>query len=81
MIEDALKSTRNLHRLIIGVSLAVLVFSLSVYLPDEKIRQKSAIDALLDIDFLAYEIWLQDKLEAEIKKQVIPAVQPLRDIF
>ena len=81
MIEDALKSTRNLHRLIIGVSLAVLVFSLSMYLAEDKVRQKAAIDALIDIDFLSYEDWLQKKLDIHIAANVVPAVKPVRDLL
>lgn len=81
MIEDALKSTRNLHRLIIGVSLAVLVFSLSMSSAEDKIRQKAAIDVVIDIDFLAYESWLNSILEAEIEKRVLPAAKPLRDFL
>ncbi len=81
MIEDALKSTRNLHRLIIGVSLAVLVFSLSMYLAEDKVRQKAEIDYLIDVDFLAYETWLQNTLDAEVRKRLIPAVKPLRDML
>lgn len=78
MIEDALKSTRNLHRLIIGVSLAVLVFSLSISSAQDKIRQKNSIDTLIDINFLEYESWLDSHLDAEIRTRVLPATEPLQ---
>ena len=38
MVEDALKSTRTLHQLIMTVSLVTLVFALSVSLPEDKIN-------------------------------------------
>jgi len=79
MIEDALKSTRVLHRLILGVSLVTLVFSLSMRLTHEQRDYKTAIDALLDTDFSAYLTWLQPKLDAQIKRLVLPAIAPLRE--
>lgn len=81
MIEDALKSTRNLHRLIIGISLAVLVFSLSMSSVEEKNRQKTAIDELIEFDFLAYKTWLDSFVDAEVKKRVQPATKPLREFI
>lgn len=62
MIEDALKSTRNLHRLIVAVSLITLVFSLSLNLPRDKIALKEAIDRLIETDFLAYDQFVQEKV-------------------
>ena len=68
MIEDALKSTRNLNRLILVVSLVTLIFALSLKIEETKRIQKAAVDALLEVDFLAYETWLSAKLQPAIDK-------------
>lgn len=78
MIEDALKSTRNLHRLILAVSLVTLVFSLSLGGSEDQRAQKMVIDKLIDTNFAAYQTWLDDKVEAAIAQHLPPAVQPLK---
>lgn len=75
MIEDALKSARNLHRLIIAVSLITLVFSLSLNLPPDKIRLKEAIDRLIDTDFLEYDTFVQDKVNVYAAQNLTPIAQ------
>ena len=77
MIEDALKSTRNLHRLILAVSLVTLVFSLSLNSEETKRAQKAAIDALRQVNFLAYETWLSAKLQLRIDEALGPAIAPI----
>lgn len=77
MIEDALKSTRNLHRLILAVSLVTLVFSLSLRPPDQQRKQKAIIDALIDIDFSSYDVWLKPKLDEAIASWLEPATEPV----
>lgn len=72
MIEDALKSARNLHRLIIAVSLITLVFSLSLNLPTDTIRLKAAIDRLIETDFRAYETFLRRKIDAYAEQNLSP---------
>ncbi len=54
MIEDALKSLRNIHRLIITVSFITLVFSMSIDAPKDIEKQRDLISELLLIDFLEY---------------------------
>ena len=72
MIEDALKSTRTLHRLIMTVSLVTLVFASSLYLPSEKVTQREAIDALLNVDFLAYDQFVADQVEVFKQENLLP---------
>jgi len=59
MIEDALKSTRTLHRLIMTVSLVTIVFALSINLPEDKAAQKQIIDDLVAIDFTDYNAFVE----------------------
>ena len=75
MIEDALKSTRNLHGLILVVSLVTLIFSLSLKVEETKRTQKLEVDALLRTDFLAYETWLSAKLQPAIDENLGPAAR------
>jgi len=63
MIEDALKLTRTIHRLIIVTSGIVLVFAFSLSLPDEKVRQRQIIESLLTADFLAYNSFVDERVE------------------
>ncbi len=79
MIEDALKSTRVFHRLILTVSLITVVFSLSLNLPEEKVRQKAIIDTLIASDFLVYENFIEKKIEAASKKQLHPIADSISE--
>ena len=79
LIEDALKSTRNLHRLILAVSLVTLVFSFSLRVSESERLQKAVVDELIDTDFTRYSDWLEPKLDAAISEYLRPAVQPLDD--
>ena len=72
MTEDALKSTRNLHRLILAVSLVTLIFALSLKIEETKQIHKAAVDALLQTNFLAYETWLSAKLQPVIAESLGP---------
>ena len=81
MIEDALKSTRNLHRLIIAVSLITIVFSLSLQIDPQRQQRKDAIDTLLEQDFLAYEAWLARKVQSAVDKVLPEAVAPVRSVL
>ena len=65
MIEDALKSARTLHRLIMTVALVTIVFSLSISLPTDKTRQKELIDGLIGTDFKAYLSYVETLVAAE----------------
>ena len=71
-MEDALKSTRNLHRLILSISLVTLIFALSLKIEETKRIQKEAVDSLLRADFLAYETWLSAKLQPAIEEALGP---------
>ena len=62
MIEDALKSTRTLHRLIMTVSLVTIVFALSISLPEDKASQKQIIDGLIATNFAAYNGFVEGKV-------------------
>lgn len=77
LIEDSLKSTRTLHRLIITVSLVTLVFAFSLDRPEEKVAQKDAIEALLKSDFRAYETFVAEKVEDFRQRSLAPLGQQL----
>ena len=72
MIEDALKSTRALHRLIMTVSLVTIVFALSTNLPQEKAAQKQIIDDLIATDFAAYSTFVASKVEEKRQADLVP---------
>ena len=72
MIEDALKSTRTLHRLIMTVALVTIVFSLSISLPKDKAAQKEIIDGLIAIDFSQYDAFVSNKIERETTSTLVP---------
>ena len=73
MIEDALKSTRTLHRLIMGVALATLVFALSIDLPRDKADLKDMVDRLLKVDLTGYA----EFAEAEAAREGEAVLTPL----
>ena len=72
MIEDALKSTRTLHRLIMAVSLTTLVFALSLSLPKEKVAQRDAIDALINSNFLVYDQFVAQQVKTFSEEILLP---------
>ncbi|MEM9158484.1 MAG: hypothetical protein AAGB46_05495, partial [Verrucomicrobiota bacterium] len=61
--EDSLKSTRNLHRAIITISVVSLVFAFSLRRPAKELSIKSALESLLDYPFLEYDIFAQAKID------------------
>jgi hypothetical protein len=77
MIEDALKSTRTLHRLIMTVSLVTIVFALSINLPEDKAAQKQVIDDLVAIDFTGYSTFVGSKVEEKRQEDLVPLSEGL----
>ncbi|WP_170409339.1 hypothetical protein [Ruegeria atlantica] len=77
MIEDALKSTRALHRLIMAVSLVTIVFALSIIPPEDKTQQKQIIDGLSLVNLTAYD----EFAEARISEQTAAHFSPEGDIY
>lgn len=73
MIEDALKSTRTLHRLIMTVALITIIFSMSISLPEGKTAQKSIIDGLIGIKFSQYETFVAEK----VAEKTVTTLQPI----
>jgi len=78
MIEDALKSTRTLHRLIMTVSLVTIVFALSISLPEDKAAQKQIIDDLIATDFASYKVFVDAKVEEQRQADLVPLSQTFR---
>lgn len=72
MLEDALKSTRNLHRLIMTVCLATLIFSMSLNLPQQKAQQRAIIGTLLSTDFMAYQDFVEREVTAFSQTHLAP---------
>lgn len=68
MIDDALKATRTLHRLIITVSLLTIVFALSVELPRDKAFQLEQLEELVQIPFVDYNQFVDAKVGAFISE-------------
>ena len=79
IIEDALKSTRTLHRLIMIVSIVTIAFSLPLYPPKEEVAQKYAIDALINSNFLAYDQFVAERVEAFRQEKLVPIGDALNE--
>lgn len=62
MLEDALKLTRNIHRLIISLTGIIFVFALSISIPEEKLRQLSAFEKLITTDFTIYSEFVDGRV-------------------
>ena len=72
IIEDALKSTRTLHRLIMIVSIVTIAFSLPLHPSEEKIAQKYAINTLINSNFIAYDQFVNERVEAFRQESLVP---------
>jgi len=81
LVEDALKLTRTLHRLIIAVSGISIVFAFSVSLPEEKIRQRDAIEALLSTDFTSYREFIDARVASFAEAQLQPIAEEVERTF
>lgn len=73
MIEDSLKTTRNLHRFIVTVSAASIVFSMSLSVSDEKYSQLLDLRVLQSLDFREYEDFT-DKAIREFSQESLKPV-------
>lgn len=62
MLEDALKNTRNIHRLILTISFITIVFSLSIDFPQDKKLQLDSLDKLSAVPFLNYNAFVETKV-------------------
>ena len=63
MIEDALKSIRNVHRLILTVSLITLVFSFSISPPKDKKTQMELIKKLIEFNYQEYDGFVDQTID------------------
>ena len=78
MIEDALKTTRALHRLIMTVSLAIIVFSLSLSNLSDERKWESNIDGLIQLDFLSYDNFVQELVKGESALLLEPLAEQIK---
>lgn len=76
-IEAALEVTRNLHRLIISVSVITFVFALSLRQPQNEKSQQDAIEHFLNFDFSRYDTYVEEKI-AESGRRLLK--QPVEDL-
>lgn len=81
MIDDALKTTRNVHRLIISISLITLVFVLSLNAPADKVAQRDAIAHVLQIDYSGYDRHVDNLIHAHSDRFLQPVSQSLELAF
>lgn len=81
MIEDALKAARNIHRLIISVSLLTVVFALSVELPKEKVQQLEELENLAKFPFMSYDNFVEAQVEKTIPTLVEKRIQYLEQVL
>jgi hypothetical protein len=78
-IEGALEVTRNLHRLILSVSVITIVFAFSLRKPENEVTQHKAIESFLAFDFSAYDTFVQDKIDAFAEERIAPAAAVLSE--
>jgi len=64
MLEDALKNTRNIHRLILTISFITIVFSMSIDFPKGKKQQLDTLAKLSAVPFLDYNEFVKEKIAA-----------------
>ena len=81
MIEDALKSTRGLHRFILTASLLTLLFSLSLVPPGPRIAIRDAIGNLIGADLLAYDEFTRSKVGSHVDGRRVSATRWRADTF
>src|SRR5438874_2705996 len=79
LITDALTVTRNLHRLIITVSLVTIIFSLSLRLPQNVRLREQAIRRFLQTDFSDYDRFVDSEVEKVQKLWLAPLAHDLRE--
>ncbi len=79
MIEDALKSTRNVYRLILTIAFVTLIFSLSIESPSDKKKQLDHINQLLSFDFLAYQGFVDEQIKVATEQQYHELSQRIKD--
>ncbi len=69
MVEDALKTCRNLHRLIIAVNVAAIVFALSISRPEDDSLVVEQIESFEQVDFAKYPDWADDLAQRQYAKR------------
>lgn len=72
MIEDSLKTTRNLHRLIVSVSAASIVFAMSLSVSDIKYEQWLDLKVLHSLSFKGYDEFAQEALASYARETLQP---------
>lgn len=72
MIEDSLRTTRNLHRLIVSVSAASIVFAMSFSVSEMKYEQWLDLKALQSLSFKGYDEFAQEALAAYSQETLQP---------
>lgn len=77
MIEDALKSARNLHRLIMTVSLVTIVFALSITPLKREGVWLRAIEDFLENDFTTYPAFVSARLDTHELEELSPIADEL----
>ena len=80
-VEDALKSNRNFHRLIISVSLVSIIFSLSLNLPQNLVVIKDKIDKLRQVNLLKYKEFAIDSAVAYAEPKLKSQHDQLEQFF
>lgn len=75
MIEDSLRTTRNLHRLIVSVSAASLVFAMSLSVSEIRYEQWLDLKSLHSLSFKAYGEFAQKALATYSQVKLQPLVK------
>lgn len=81
MIEDSLKTTRALHRLLLTVSLATIVFSLSLQTYSVERRWQKAVDTIIKTNFAEYEQFIGQKVNRVAEEKADNFEQKFRPII
>lgn len=78
MIEDSLKTTRTLHRLLLAVSLATIIFSLSLQTYSVERKWQKAVATIIATNFAEYDKFIKGKVENIIPEQITELEQAFR---
>ena len=61
MIQDALKTTRTAHRLILAISLWTILFSLTLTSPSTRVAARDALSRFFRADFVSYDAFVRER--------------------
>lgn len=79
MLDDSLKSTRSIHRLLISASFVTFLFAISLEPPEDLIVQRDYVSELLEVDFYEYEKYIEQRILEFDSVHLLPAANQISE--